>query len=155
MGTSQYSRRYRLLGRTLLLLAMGGWFASGATIARAQSNPSNLTVTPAEMMTYAKAYYAIYTDTDLKNLLQQVEQSLGSKPNWNIDCAQPDSIQKLPKGVQGQVVQYCQKSITKVQESGLTVDRFNAITQGMKGNADLQKRLTDALVQVQKQLATP
>jgi hypothetical protein len=115
-------------------------FSSAAV---AQATPS-----PAEIKSYARAVLAVEEVRQLS--YKDIKKIVGSGGIPAIACHKPKSLQGLPQNVRVIAVEYCNKSKKIVESNGLPIERFNAITMSVQSDANLEKRVQAALLELQK-----
>lgn len=79
-----------------------------------------------------------------------IKRIIGSSQVPNINCSQPSSFSSLPGNARQIAVNYCNKSRDFVRTSGLTIDRFNEIASQAQSNADLERRIQNAMIELQR-----
>jgi hypothetical protein len=91
---------------------------------------------------------------DLENLRQQwsarIADALDVETLPAIACNEPNSIRDLNRDIREMVVQFCEESINIVAENNLSVSRFNAISQAMISNPELQEQISEELLNLQR-----
>jgi len=97
---------------------------------------------------YAKVVLEI--EVERKIAYQQIQKIVGTVPP-KISCNQKDSLKKLPNDAQKIAINFCNKSKKIAQDSGLKSSEFNAITDEVKTNVDLKKRIQDIIIQLRQQ----
>ncbi|MCT7969888.1 DUF4168 domain-containing protein [Laspinema sp. D1] len=102
-------------------------------------------ITPEEMDNYARSILAI--EQQRSQAYQEVETILNYVPA--IDCRNTDSVNQLDREVKAIVVNYCEGSKTLVTSNGLTIQRFNEITELVKTNPQSEQQLREALSRLQ------
>jgi hypothetical protein len=102
-------------------------------------------ITPEEISNYARSILAI--EQQRSQAYQEVEAILRYVPA--IDCRNTDSVNQLDRDVRVIVVNYCEGSKNLVINNGLTITRFNEITETVKTNPELETRLREALSRLQ------
>lgn len=105
-------------------------------------------ITDPEIKNYAKAVVAI--EQLRKTTNQEMTKISGDKPFDKVACTEPETIANLPPKMQEVAIVFCTKVRKVSEENGLTIPRFNAITVNAKNNPDLQKRINDQLITLQK-----
>lgn len=121
-----------------------------STAAVAQAAP----ITDTEIRNYAEAVLAI--EGLRVTAYSDIKTIIGSSNIPDILCNQPGSIDSLPKNVRVVAVKYCNSSKQIVAKSKLrgteadSVKRFNEITVLVQRDAGLEKRVQNALLQLQK-----
>jgi hypothetical protein len=146
-----------LLGSCFILSSLGlglvPEFAPKPTVlnwenqAIAQAQPS-----AADIQRYAEAYLAIYGNNNMNQLLLEVERMIGRKPDWEIRCDQPESINRLNhRGAIGKVRRYCNNVLPNLVDEIMPRQTFNRITNQLPNNPALQERVQDAMVEILRQ----
>ncbi|MEB3225242.1 MAG: hypothetical protein VKJ86_05500 [Synechococcus sp.] len=108
--------------------------------------------TNAEINRYAEAYLAIYGNSTMTNLLLEVEDLIGRKPDWEIRCDQPQSIERLNhRAAISKVRNYCNNVLPNLIDDIIPRSTFNRISNQLPGNPALQERVQDAMVEILKQ----
>ena len=102
----------------------------------------------AQIEKYAKAVLEI--ETLRQTAYQQIQEIIGNDPP-NIICNQPNSFKELPRDAQKIAVNYCNKSKSIVENSGLTVRQFNDLTSRVRSDQELKRRVHNAMIRVQRQ----
>ena len=106
-------------------------------------------VSAEEVKNYAKAVLAI--ESSRKNAYTEIQQKIDNDQKVpDITCTQADTIASLPKSVQDIAVNYCNQSKKIGESHGLTMPQFNAITVSAQTNPDLQRRIQNEMVRLQK-----
>lgn len=92
--------------------------------------------------------------TEIKDLLMSVNQDVNSV---DMTCTQTRSLNNLPRSVRQQVrtlvVNYCNQAQDIVENNGLTVSRFNEITEIHRQDPDVAAQIRTALIKIQQQSA--
>ncbi len=83
-----------------------------------------------------------------------IKQIIGAPPP-NIPCNDLNSLNNLPEEARTIAADYCRICKEIVENSGLTVDRFNAIMSNLEADPNLIKRIQDAMLQLQRQQQKP
>jgi ABC-type transport system substrate-binding protein len=96
---------------------------------------------------YAKAVLEI--ETRRQTAYQQIQKIIDRTPP-NIICNQPDSFKELPRNAQTIAVNYCNESKAIVQNSGLTVSQFNEMTNKVRSDQELKRRVQNAMIRLRK-----
>ncbi len=106
------------------------------------------TITDPEIKNYAQAVVAI--EQIRKTTNQEMTKVSEGKSFDGVVCTQPETIASLSTKMQEVAIVFCTKVRKISEDNGLTVPRFNAITVNAKNNPDLQKKINDQLVTLQK-----
>lgn len=80
---------------------------------------------------------------------QKITQIIGQSPP-EIVCNQPDTFRNLPREAQKIAVDYCITSKKMVEDSGLTVAEFNAITLRVRSDPGLEKRIQNEMIRIRQ-----
>ena len=95
-----------------------------------------------------------YTDADLRNYaaalmeiepirqsaLTQVRANAGGKLP-NLVCNQPNTMEGLNSEAKSLFINYCDRCETIAASRGLSIERFNQITQSVRSSSQLQNRV--------------
>jgi Domain of unknown function (DUF4168) len=129
-----------------------GSITAGLKPALAQSDA----VSEAEIRGYANS--VLQMDSPRTAALNQI-QALLSGVNYNpaqvdMTCPNTRNLNQLPRQVRSEVreiiVNYCNQARAIVEENGLTVRRFNSITEAHQSDTALAERIRTALIQIQQ-----
>lgn len=139
------SQLFMVLGLSLSAVTMGlvPEYQQGSLIIQNQVRAQN--VSDEDLRKYAQAAIAI------ENLRQttysNIESAIG-KSSGQMSCNQRQSFSQLPDNARRMAIEYCDQSEVIVRNNGLTVNRFNQITQQVKDNPSLKQRLQSILGQM-------
>lgn len=97
---------------------------------------------------YAAAVLLI--ETQRKQAYQAISQILGKIPPA-ITCNQRESFNNLPANAQKIAVDYCNNSKKIVQDSGLNATEFNAITNRVRSDDNLRRRVQNEMIRLQRE----
>jgi hypothetical protein len=97
---------------------------------------------------YATAVLLI--ETQRKQAYQAISQILGKIPPA-ITCNQRESFNNLPANAQKIAVDYCNNSKKIVQDSGLNATEFNAITNRVRSDDNLRRRVQNEMIRLQRE----
>jgi hypothetical protein len=97
---------------------------------------------------YATAVLLI--ETQRKQAYQAISQILGKIPPA-ITCNQRESFNNLPANAQRIAVDYCNNSKKIVQDSGLNATEFNAITNRVRSDDNLRRRVQNEMIRLQRE----
>jgi signal recognition particle receptor subunit beta len=97
---------------------------------------------------YAKAVLLI--ETERKQAYQAISQILGKSPPV-ITCNHLESFNNLPANAQRIAVDYCNNSKKIVQDSGLNATEFNAITNRVRSDDNLRRRVQNEMIRLQRE----
>jgi uncharacterized membrane protein len=105
------------------------------------------TISDEQVTIYAQAVMDI--ESHRQQAYSEIQKIMGDDPP-EIFCDQPDSYNSLPEDAQKVAIAYCQNSESIVKNTGMTVPEFNQITQRVREDQELEKRVQDAMVQLQE-----
>mgnify|MGYP006266993961 CR=1 FL=1 len=100
-----------------------------------------------DVMNYARA--VLQMESHRQQAYEQIKKIIGQAPPA-IVCNQPNSYSNLPGEAQKIARDYCSTSKQIVEESGLSVSQFNAITTRAQSDNNLEKRVQNAMIQIRK-----
>ena len=148
------------LNRILLQLLIGGAFTavglSGFAIDLSGRNPFFVSSSMAyaqnvgdeEVKSYAQA--VLKAEPVRQSALDEIKKMVDSENTSSIGCHNPKSLEALPGNAQKIAVDFCNQYKDIVESYGLTITRFNEITVNLQNNPNLEKRIKDELVRIQK-----
>jgi hypothetical protein len=96
---------------------------------------------------YAKANLEI--ELRRQEAYQQIQEIIGQAPP-EIICNQTDTFRNLPREAQVIAVDHCVNSKKIVEQSGLTVAEFNAITLKVQSDRELERQIQNEMIRIQK-----
>jgi hypothetical protein len=148
MTTPHTPNTLRRLSRPLLLSILTG--ISGILVGVVP----DLTVSQPSLLFSSAARADEFSDVDLRNYatalmeiepirqsaLAQVRASTGGTLP-NLVCNQPSTMEGLNTEAKSLFVNYCNKCETIASSRGLSIERFNQITQSVRSNSQLQNRV--------------
>ncbi|AFZ54763.1 DUF4168 domain-containing protein [Cyanobacterium aponinum UTEX 3222] len=102
-------------------------------------------VSDEDLKKYAQA--AIEIENLRKTTYSNIEGIVG-KSMGQMSCNQRQSFSQLPDNARNMAIEYCDQSETIVKNHGLSVNRFNQITQQVKQNPSLKQRLQSIIGQM-------
>lgn len=110
---------------------------------------SGESISTEEVENYARAVLAIEPSREAaySEILQEVndEQKVA-----RVACTQPETIAALPGDVQEIATNYCQRAKQIGESNGLTMTQFNTITASAQADPELQQRLQNELIRLQR-----
>ncbi|MGK7926817.1 MAG: DUF4168 domain-containing protein [Spirulina sp.] len=113
-----------------------------ATVARAQN------VTDEEIQSYASA--VLNMEPIRQEAYNDIKKLVTPDDPPNIICNAGATFSGLPGNARQIAVNYCNTSRQIVQDSGLSIERFNQITSQIQGgDVDLERRIQSAMRQLQ------
>ncbi len=106
---------------------------------------------PEKLRSYANSLLAIEAlrQQYYETIKQQLQQLTPGQSVPAIICSDRDSVNNLPREIRGSAVEYCEKSISIVEENNLTIQQFNQITESLTSNPELLNRITQELLRLQ------
>jgi len=113
-----------------------------------QSSAYTQDFTADQIKRYATAVLLI--ETQRKQAYQAISQILGKIPPA-ITCNQRESFNNLPANAQKIAVDYCNNSKKIVQDSGLNATEFNAITNRVRSDDNLRRRVQNEMIRLQRE----
>lgn len=112
------------------------------------STPSGKSFTTEEVKNYAKAVLAI--EPSRQSAYNEIQKLSNDEKVPGITCTKADTIAALPKSIQDIAVNYCNQAKKIGESQGLTMPQFNAITVSAQSNLELQKRIQNELLRLQR-----
>ncbi|MEO0458112.1 MAG: DUF4168 domain-containing protein [Cyanobacteria bacterium P01_A01_bin.114] len=114
------------------------------------------TVTNEEVRSYAEA--VLEMDDNRLTAYTQVSDILTSQgldvTDYNLSCPNAQTLTDVPRQVRSRIqsvlVDYCNAARAIVEESGLTVGRFNAITDAHREDEELAQRIKTEISTIQQ-----
>lgn len=133
------------LGLSLSAVSLGVVPEYGQGSVTIPSQAMAQSVSDEDLRKYAQAAIAIENlrQTTYSNIEGVIGKSMGQ-----MSCNQRQSFSQLPENARKMALEYCEQSEVIVQNNGLTVNRFNQITQQLKQNTSLKQRLQSILGQM-------
>lgn len=128
-------------------LATVGFFAS-SIVSSAKVDAQNASVDGNEIVKYARALLII--EQSRLQAFDEIKKISGGKDVPAIVCNKPQTIDVLPKKARDIAKNYCQRSQSIVQDSGLSIQRFNNITLKLRNDESLKKQIHNTLIRLQK-----
>ncbi len=148
MTTPHTPNTFRRLSRPLLLgiLTSVSGILIGVVPDFTASHPSLLfssaaradEFSDADLRNYATALMEI--EPIRQSALAQVRASAGGTLP-NLVCNQPSTMEGLNTEAKSLFINYCNRCETIASSRGLSIDRFNQITQSVRSNSQLQNRV--------------
>ncbi len=107
------------------------------------------TVDTNEIVNYSRALLII--ERTRLQAFEDIKKIAGGNKVPNIVCNQPRSIQSLgTRRARDIARKYCQSSQKIVEESGLSIQRFNNITLKLRNDESLKRQIHNTLIRLQK-----
>jgi hypothetical protein len=122
---------------------ISGTFGFNSQVFAQNSNINNTEVT-----NYAKAVLGM--EPVRQQAFEEIKKIIGSKDIPQVICNDTTSVNALPDIAKDIAVNYCTNSQKIVEDSGLTVERFNKITSEIQNNNTLKRQLYNTLLRLQK-----
>jgi hypothetical protein len=93
----------------------------------------------AELRNYAAALMKI--EPARQSALAEVSKANGGTTLPNLVCSQPDTMEGLNTDAKTIFINYCEECKKIAAERGLTIDKFNQITQAVRSTPELKQRV--------------
>ncbi|NMG07952.1 DUF4168 domain-containing protein [Brasilonema sp. UFV-L1] len=106
------------------------------------------TVNSGELRNYARAMLKM--EPERQQAFDEIKKIMGSSEVPKIVCNDNNSLNGLPGKAKEIAVNYCKRYQTVAQENGLDTDKFNMITQQLQSNKDLERKMFNMLICLQK-----
>lgn len=135
-----------LIGATVILTGCSS--SSDSEASTAISPVPGDQVTAEEVENYATAVLAI--EGIRKGAYNEIQQILGNEKVPDVICNQASTVADLRKEVQDIAVNYCNKAKQLGEEQGLTISRFNTITVSVQADPELERRIQNELIRLQR-----
>ena len=147
------NRLQQILSQPLILATIAtASLISGTFGFNSQVVAQTLNVNNTEVTNYAKAVLGI--EPVRQQAFEEIKKLIGSKDIPQVICNDPISVNLLPGKAKDIAVNYCNHSQKIVEDSGLTVERFNKITLEIQNNNTLKQQLYNMLLRLQKAAPT-
>ena len=101
-----------------------------------------------EVKSYAQA--VLRAEPVRQTALDEIKKMVDSEKTPAIVCHNPESLEALPGNAQKIAVDFCNQYKDIVESYGLTITRFNEITVNLQNSPDLENRIKDELIRIQK-----
>ena len=142
-------RLQQILSQPLILATIATASLIFATFGfNSQGIAQTLNINNTEVTNYAKAVLGM--EPVRQQACEEIKKLIGSKDVPQVICNDPTSINALPGKAKDIAGNYCNHSQKIVEDSGLTVERFNKITVEIQNNNNLKKQLYNTLLYLQK-----
>ena len=142
-------RLQRILSQPLILATIATASLIFGTFGfNSQGIAQTLNINNTEVTNYAKAVLGM--EPVRQQAFEEIKKLIGSKDVPQVICNDPTSINALPGKAKDIAGNYCNHSQKIVEDSGLTVERFNKITVEIQNNNNLKKQLYNTLLYLQK-----
>lgn len=156
-SAAKLSRRKPLIIKVVGTL---GWLAGvtgvlvGCSSNQASDSPtpistvSGKSITSEEVKNYARAVLAI--EPSRQAAYSEIQKLTNEEKVPDVTCTEVSSVAALPTSIQDIAVNYCNQSKKIGESNGLTMSQFNAITVSAQSDSELQKRIQNELVRLQR-----
>lgn len=104
------------------------------------------TVSDEQIISYAQAVMQI--ESNRQQAYAEIQQIMGENPP-DIVCNQPSSYNNLPEDAAKVALTYCQNSESIVKDTGMTVEQFNQITQQVRQDQELERKIQNVISDLQ------
>ena len=145
----------QILSRACLVMGISTIAITFDLLPTYQSQTGRLTITTQSASAQAPS------DTDLRkygnaaveieslrqNTYSNIQGIVGSSQPAQLSCNKQKSFRSLPDNARSLAVDYCKQSEAIVKKNGLSINQFNQITQQLKKNPDLYKKLQNIMGQ--------
>jgi hypothetical protein len=149
MTTSNTHTNFPVLSRPLLLSAIVSFLSIGAGIV------PDLTAQYPHQIFSSAAQADDLSDSDLRNYaaalmqiepirqstLTQVSRANGGGRLPNLVCNQRETMEGLSSEAKSLFINYCNQCESIAASKGLSIDKFNQITQALRSNSQLKERV--------------
>ncbi|MBD2692175.1 DUF4168 domain-containing protein [Anabaena catenula] len=108
----------------------------------------SITVNNTEVTNYAQS--VLKMEPDRQQAFDEIKKLIGEKEIPKIVCNDSSSMNSLPSKARDIAVNYCNRSQKIVENHGLSIERFNAITLELQNNSDLKRQVYNTLLRLQK-----
>jgi hypothetical protein len=143
------NRLYQILFQPLILATITtASLISGTFVFSYQVVAQTLNVNNVEVDRYAKAVLAV--EPMRQQAFEKIKKLIISKEVPQVICNDPKTVNALPDKAKDIAVNYCNQSQKIVEDSGLSVERFNQITLEKEKNNVLKRQIYKALLNLQK-----
>lgn len=139
---------YGLIPLVFILSSCGSNPKNSSTASPVSAEELAKTITDKEITNYAKTVVAIEQLRQTTN--QEMIKISEGKPFNNVTCTEPETMTSLPTKMQEVAIGFCTKVKLISEENGLIIPRFNAITFNARNNPELQKKINEQLITLQK-----
>ena len=140
------------------VLATIGWLAgltailagcsSNSASSDSQSASPASSFSPKDINNYATAVLAI--EIKRRAAYKEIQNKINDEKFSEITCNKPDTIKDIDQSIQDIVVNYCKQAKQLVKDKSLTISKFNEITATAESSPELQTRIQDELLRLQK-----
>ncbi len=143
------NRLQRILSQPLILATIAtASLISGTFCFNSQVVAQTSSINNTEITNYAKAVLGI--ESVRQQAFEEIKQLIGSKDIPQVICNDSTSVNALPGKAKYIAVSYCNHSQKIVENSGLSVERFNKITLEIQSNNTLKQQIYNTLLRLQK-----
>ncbi|MEO0406600.1 MAG: DUF4168 domain-containing protein [Cyanobacteria bacterium P01_A01_bin.135] len=118
-----------------------------------QSASPEAAVSAAEVRQYANSVLRIESLRTVA--LRDIQPLIGTEALQSLACHQPETVRRLPDTAKDIFVTYCTQSVDVVEQSGLSVSRFNEITTTSRSDAAIATQIQQALQELQAEAVRP
>jgi hypothetical protein len=105
-------------------------------------------ITSEEVENYARTVLAI--EPSRQTAYSEIQKLTNEENVPDVTCTEVSSVAALPTNIQDIAVNYCNQSKKIGESNGLTISQFNAITVSAQSDSELQKRIQNELVRLQR-----
>ncbi len=113
-----------------------------------KANAQNRSFNSNDITSYAQAVLAM--EPARQEAFAQIKEIVGGREVPQIVCNEPDSMNRLPSQARAIAVEYCNRSQKIVSDYGLTIDKFNRMTEAIENNSRLKQQVFNILIRLQR-----
>jgi Domain of unknown function (DUF4168) len=149
MATLHISTNFSKLSRPLLLSALVSFLSIGVGLV------PDFTAQQSSQIFSSTAQAQEFSDSDLRNYaaalmqiepirqsaLTKVSQANGGGKLPNLVCSQPDTMAGLNSEAKSLFINYCNQCESIATSRGLSIEKFNQITQSLRSNSQLKEKV--------------
>lgn len=120
--------------------------SNSSTSLRFEQAASAQAVSETEVRDYAAI--VLQMEPRRQTVLRDIETIIGSKPEA-IPCYQTRTLRRLPQDARELAVSYCNAYKELIESRGLSIVRFNQITEQAQADEELKRRIQAAMLETQ------
>jgi hypothetical protein len=142
--------RYLITGTLAIASILGGVVPQGSrqSLSLTFSNSAFAqNISDEDIEKFAQA--VLDMETRRQRAYSDIQKIMGAPPP-TITCSDRSSFKNLPEDAKEIAEQFCKDSKNIVESRGLSVSKFNTITNQVQSNPNLQKRIQNSMIQIQQ-----